>query len=209
MKILIADDHAILRKGVKLLLQEAFPFAEITEVSDSVDLLKKLMKEEYALVVSDISMPPGDNGLDTVAKIKEISPRTPVILLSMHSIEDYAVRAIKAGASAYLWKNGNAAEIVTAAKQVTSGKKYISPEVADAMADAFDRGHSRSLDKLSNRELEVFRMLAAGKATSAIAAQLNLSVHTINSFRMRIFEKMGFRNVMELIRYAVDNKLVE
>lgn len=209
MKILIADDHTILRKGIKMLLVEAFPFAEITEVSDSVGLLKSLIKNSYDVIVSDISMPPGDSGIDIISRIKEATPNTPVIILSMHTVEEYAVRAIRAGASAYLSKNGNSDELVTAVKKVLGGKRYLSPEVAEAMAEAFDTGHAeRSLAILSNRELEVFKLLAAGKSSAFIAEQMALSVNTINSFRGRIFEKMGFHNHLELIRYAVENKLV-
>jgi DNA-binding NarL/FixJ family response regulator len=209
MKILIADDHTIFRKGVKMLLQEIYPFAEITEVSDAVDMLKAMMKDSFELVISDISMPPGDSGLDTLVKIKQQYPKTPVVILSMFPVEEYAVRAIKAGASAYLSKNSAGTELIVAVKKVLSGKRYLSPEVADAMAEAFESKETeRSLSSLSNRELEVFRLLAEGKTSTYIAQQLQLSVNTINSFRGRIFEKMGFSTHLELIRYAVENKLV-
>jgi DNA-binding NarL/FixJ family response regulator len=209
MKILLADDHTIVRKGVAMLISENFSFAEIKEVSDSIDLMKMLIKNKWDIIISDISMPPGDSGLDTIKKIKEYAPGTPVIILTMHSAKEYAVRAIKAGASGYLQKGDATTELIKAINQVLSGKKYLSPEVADIMADSFATDPaSRSIDNLSNRELEVFKLLASGKSVSDIAKEIFLSSNTISTFRAKLFEKMGFQNNMELIRYAVDHKLI-
>ena len=209
MKILIADDHTIVREGIKMLLTEAYPFAEITDVSDSVDLMKRVMKGKWDVVICDISMPPGDSGLDAIKKIKEYAPGTPVIILSMHAADQYAVRAIKAGASGYLTKGAATLELVKAVNQVLSGRKYLSPEVADALADAFEHSQNKqTVENLSDREFEVFKLLASGKSISDIAKQLILSTNTISTFRARVFEKMGFHNNMELIKFAVDNKLI-
>ncbi len=209
MKVLIADDHTIVREGIKMLLTEAYPFAQITDVSDSVDLIKLVLKQKWDVIICDISMPPGDSGLEAIKQIKEHSPGTPVIILSMHAPDQYAVRAIKAGASGYLTKGAATLELVKAVNQVLSGKKYLSPDVADALADAFEHGtNSRSVENLSDREFEVFKLLASGKSISDIAKQLILSTNTISTFRSRIFEKMGFQNNMELIKYAVDSKLI-
>lgn len=209
MKILIADDHTIVREGIKMLLTEAYPFAEVSGVANSADIMKLVVKKKWDVIICDISMPPGDSGLEAIKQIKEHAPSTPVIILSMHAADQYAVRAIKAGASGYLTKSTATLELVKAVNQVLSGRKYLSPDVADALADAIEHGNSsRSVENLSERELEVFNLLASGKSTSDIAKQLILSTNTISTFRARIFEKMGFHNNMELLKYAVDHKLL-
>ncbi len=209
MRILIADDHTIVREGVKLLLTEAFPFAEVIDVSDAVDLMKLVYKEKWDVIICDISMPPGDSGLEAVKQIKEHSPKTPVIILSMHAPDQYAVRAIKAGAMGYLTKGVATLELVKAVNQVLSGKKYLSADVADVLADAFEHlNNTQSVESLSDREFEVFKMIASGKSISEIAKQLVLSTNTVSTFRARVFDKMGFQNNLELIRYAVNNNLV-
>lgn len=209
MRILIADDHTIVREGIKMLLTEAYPLAEIVDVSDAVDLMRLVYKEKWDVIICDISMPPGDSGLEAVKKIKEHSPKTPVIILSMHSPDQYAVRSIKAGAMGYLTKGAATLELVKAVNQVMSGRKYLSPDVADALADAFEHIDSaKSVESLSDREFEVFKLLASGHSISDIAKELILSSNTVSTFRARIFEKMGFHNNLELIRYAVDNKLI-
>ncbi len=192
-----------------MLLKEAYPFVEITVVSDSVDLIKQVTAQKWDVIITDISMPPGESGLEAVKKIKELSPRTPVIILSMHAADQYAVRAIKAGASGYLTKNGATLELIKAVNYVLSGKKYVSPEVAHLLADAFeDNNTSQSLETLSDREFEVFKLLAAAKSISEIAKQLIVSTNTISTFKARIFAKMHFLNNLELIKYAVDNNIV-
>ena len=154
-------------------------------------------------------MPPGDSGLEAIKKIKEHSPATPVIVFSMHAPNHYAVKAIKAGASGYLTKSAAALELVTAVNQVVSGKKYISEEVAILLADAFGQNPMNvCIKNLSDRELEVFKLLAIGKSVSDIAKELLLSANTINTFRVRLLEKMHFQNNLQLIKYAVDNGLV-
>jgi two-component system invasion response regulator UvrY len=209
MKILVADDHTIVREGIKLLLIEAYPQAEIVDVSDSVDLLKLVYKNKWDVVICDISMPPGDSGLEAIKQIKEYAPKLPVIILSMHGADQYAVRAIKAGAMGYLTKSAATLELVKAVNQVLSGKKYLSADVAGILADAFENMNStNSVESLSDREFEVFKLLASGKSISEIAKQLILSTNTVSTFRARIFEKMKFNNNLELIRYAVDNKLI-
>ncbi len=207
MKILIADDHTIVREGVKMLLSEAYPSAEITDVSDSASVIKKASEEKWDVIICDISMPPGDSGLEAIKQIKEHTPQTPVIILSMHTPDQYALRAIKAGAMGYITKAAATLELVTAVNRVISGKKYLSADVAYILADAVEHGDSNSsIDQLSNRELEVFKLLASGKSVTDIAKELSLSANTVSTFRLRIFEKMHFHNNLELIKYAVDNK---
>ncbi|NCI46600.1 response regulator [Sediminibacterium soli] len=209
MRILIADDHTIVREGIKMLLIEAYPFSEIVDVSNSQDLLRLATSEKWDVIISDISMPPGDSGLEVVKKIKMHSPTTPVLMLSMHSPEQYAVRAMQSGASGYLTKGAATFELVNAVNQVLSGKKYLTPEVVNVLADAFETNNgTKSRQHLSEREFEVFKMLAGGKTISEIAKELSLSANTISTFRSRIFEKMSFHNNLELIKYAIDHKIV-
>jgi two-component system invasion response regulator UvrY len=209
MRILIADDHTIVREGIKMLLIEAYPFSEIVDVSDSGDLVTRALSETWNVIISDISMPPGDSGLEAVKKIKAQTPAVPVIMLSMHAPEQYAVRAMQSGASGYLTKGAATLELVNAVNTVLSGKKYLTPEVVNVLADAFENNNNtRNIGNLSERENEVFRLLAAGKTISEIARHLTLSTNTISTFRSRIFEKMDFHNNLELIKYAIDSKLV-
>lgn len=192
-----------------MLLTEAYPFAEIVDVSDALGLLEKSFSENWDVIISDISMPPGDSGLEALQKIKSQKQHLPVIILSMQAPEQYAVRAMKAGASAYLTKGAATLELVNAVNMVLSGKKYVSPEVAYILADAFENNtHRKSIDHLSERELEVFKLLSSGKSISEISKEMQLSGNTISTFRSRIFEKMGFHNNLELIKFAVDQGFV-
>jgi two-component system invasion response regulator UvrY len=210
MKILIADDHTIVRDGIIRVLEEAFPFGEIIGVSDTASLLQCVLDQKWDVIISDITMPPGDSGLDALKQIKEMSPATPVIIMSMHSAEQYAVRAFKSGAKGFLTKDAASLELVKAINTVLSGKKYVSEEVSMILADSFViNPNERSVENLSNRELEVFKLLANGKSVTDIAKSLHLSSNTVSTFRMRIFEKMNFKNNLELIRYAVDSKLLD
>lgn len=209
MKILIADDHMIVRQGLKMLMTEAYPHAEVADVADSVDLMKLVAKKKWDVIICDISMPPGDSGLEAIKKIRERSPNTPVIILSMHAPDQYAVRAIKAGASGYLTKGAATLELVKAVNTVLSGKKYLSSDVAYILADAFENsGTHGSVENLSDREFEVFKLIASGKSISDIARELILSTNTISTFRSRVLEKMSFQNNLELIKYALDHKLI-
>ncbi len=209
MRILIADDHTIVRDGVIRVLKDSFPIAEILGVSDTVDLIKQVQASKWDVVISDITMPPGDSGLEAVRQIKDISPSTPVIIMSMHTAEQYAVRAFKAGARGYLTKDAASLELVKAVNHVLSGRKYLSEDVSAILADSFSHSNElHSIENLSNRELEVFKLLASGKTVSDIAKELFVSVNTVSTFRSRILDKMNFQNNLELIKYAVDNKLI-
>lgn len=210
MRILLADDHTILREGLKNLLSEACPFAEIVDVADAVDLLKEVYKSKWDVIICDISMPPGDSGLEAVKKIKSYSSQTPVIILSQFAPDQYAVRAFKAGARGYLTKGAATLELVKAVNHVMSGKTYLSPDVATVLADAIGNTNKpQTIESLSDREFEVFKLLAAGKTILETSKQLRLSNITVSTFRSRIFEKMGFQNNHELIRFALDNKLID
>lgn len=208
MKIIIADDHTIVRQGITRLLKESFPFADIAEAADTTALLQLVRSQPWDVVICDISMPPGDSGLEAVKEIRSASHNTPVIVMSMHAPQHYAVRAIRAGASGYLSKDTASRELVKAINHVLSGKKYVTPDVAAILADSVeDHYEARSIKNLSDRELEVLKLLGRGKTVTDIARELDLSTNTVSSFRSRILEKMNFLNNMELIKYAVDNKL--
>lgn len=208
MKILIADDHSVVRKGLRLILAEAYPNAVIQEVGDAVDLLKKASKETWTVIISDISMP-GRSGVETIKELKELVPKTPVLILSVHAAEEYAVRTIKAGASGYLTKDSAPDELVKAVETIVGGRRYITADIAELLADSYNENLDKDIHQhLSDRELEVFKLLSAGKSISDMANTLSLSVNTISTYRARILEKMHMHNNTELIKYAIEHKLV-
>ncbi len=208
MKILIADDHSVVRKGLRLILAEAYPNAVIQEVGDAVDLLKKASKETWTVIISDISMP-GRSGVETIKELKELVPKTPVLILSVHAAEEYAVRTIKAGASGYLTKDSAPDELVKAVETVVGGRRYITADIAELLADSYNENLDKDIHQhLSDREFEVFKLLSAGNSISDMANTLSLSVNTISTYRARILEKMHMHNNTELIKYAIEHKLV-
>jgi len=208
LSILIADDHAIVRRGLKDILLDAFPSAVITEVSDAESLIQKVVKEKYDIVITDLSMP-GRSGLDALQQIKAYDAKLPVLVLSVYPEEQYAVRVLKAGAAGYLNKDMAPEELVTAVNKVLSGKKYITPAVAEKLASAIDF-HSEKLphEQLSDREFEVFKMLAVGKSVSEIGEVLYLGVTTVSTYRSRILAKMNVKTNAELTQYAMEYKLI-
>ena len=207
MKILIADDHTILRKGLKMILASAYPHALIEEVADGAALLSELEKEEWTVIVTDISMP-GISGAVIVKQVKDRFPKTPVLVLSSHAAEQYAVRMIKAGASGYLTKESATEELVKAVEHVIAGKKYITSDVAELLAESAKDDFETSVHQnLSDREFEVFKLIAQGKSVSAVGELLSLSVNTISTYRSRILVKMHLYNNADLIRYAIENQL--
>ena len=191
MQILIADDHSVVRKGLRLILAEAYPHAQIDEVPDAIDLLKKVAKQAYTVIISDITMP-GRSGVEIIREVKE-----------------YAVRAIKAGASGYLTKDSAPDELVKAVEYILRGKRYITPDIAELLADSYgDNFEKAPHEILSDREFEVMKLIAAGKSISDMANMLSLSVNTISTYRARILEKMHMHSNTELIKYAIEQKLV-
>jgi len=208
LRILIADDHAIVRRGLKDILLEQFPFAEIAEVGDGDELLKKVMKEQWSVVITDLSMP-GRSGLEALQQVKIHYPKLPVLVLSIYPEEQYAIRVLKAGAAGYLNKDMAPDELVNAIQHVLAGRKYITPAVAEKLASSFDYNSDKpSHEHLSDREFEVLKMLAAGKSVSEIGGMLNLSVTTISTYRSRILAKMSLKTNADLTQYAIENKLI-
>jgi len=208
MKVIIADDHSIVRKGLKQILLEEYPFAEVAEASNAEELINLTMSDGWDVVITDLSMP-GRSGLDALRQIREAYPKLPVLVLSMHPEDQYAIRVLKAGASGYLNKDTAQDELVQAMRKVLVGKKYISAKVAEQMADAIEGNNDSALHELlSDREFDVLKMLASGKSVSEIAISLSLSSTTVSTYRARIMEKMKMKSNADLTRYALENKLI-
>jgi DNA-binding NarL/FixJ family response regulator len=208
LRILVADDHTVVRRGLRQILLEGFPGAAIEEVADAEDLVKQVMKLPWDVVISDLSMP-GRSGLDALQQIKQLQPGLPVLILSIHPEDQYALRVLKAGASGYLSKDMAPDELVNAVQKVMLGKKYISAAVAEKLASALDQDNSKAPhESLSDREFSVLKMLAAGKSVSEIADSLFLSVTTVSTYRARILAKMNLKNNADLTLYAVEHKLL-
>ncbi|MCS6243018.1 MAG: response regulator transcription factor [Opitutus sp.] len=209
MRILIADDHAVVRQGLKQILAAEFKQAVFGEASTGQQALELAWRENWDVLVLDITMP-GQNGLDVLKAIKKSRPRLPVLMLSMHPEDQFAVRMLKIGAAGYMTKESAPAELVGAVKKVISGGRYVSPALAEKMAaylaiDVQTAPHER----LSDREFVVLRLIASGKTVSAIAQELSLSVKTVSTYRTRILEKTGMQNSAELTHYAIQNQLVK
>jgi two-component system invasion response regulator UvrY len=208
IKILIADDHAVVRKGLKQILLEEYPSAKIGEVADAESLLSEVITDTWNLVICDMSMP-GRSGLDALTQIKQVAPQLPVLIMSMHPEDQYALRVLKAGASGYLGKDNIHDNIIRAVQTVQLGKKFITPTVAEKLANALGSDAAAHLhEALSDREFDVFKLLASGKAVSDIASQLSLSATTVSTYRSRIMEKMNMRSNAELTRYALEKQLI-
>lgn len=208
IRILVADDHTVVRRGLRQILLEGFPGALVEEVGDAEDLIKNVVKSEWDVIISDLSMP-GRSGLDALQQIKQLHPNLPVLILSIHPEEQYALRVLKAGASGYLSKDMAPDELVNAVKKVMLGKKYITASVAEKLAATLDQDHNKPLHEfLSDREFNVLKMLAAGRSVSEIAESLFLSVTTVSTYRSRIMAKMNLKNNAELTLYSMEHKLL-
>jgi two-component system, NarL family, invasion response regulator UvrY len=204
MNILSADDHAIVRKGLVELILEEYPTATVLEVGNSNEVLDQVSKQEWAIILMDISMP-GRNGLETLKLMRTNGIKTPILMLSAHPEDQYALRVLKAGASGFLNKESATDELLAAVSKVLSGKKYISANVADKLAETnIDHGNKAAHEHLSDRELQVLQQLASGKTVSEVAEHLSLSVSTISTYRARLLEKLALNNNAELTRYAID-----
>lgn len=211
MRILLADDHAIVRSGLHRILADAFPSATIEETGSFHEIREMIRESDWSLVVLDISLE-DRNGLDLIPEIKELRPNTPIIVLSMYGEMPFVVRALRAGVLAYLTKDRAPEELLQAIQSVLQGKRYLSEETARQLADhVATRGSQSEVphDQLSAREYEVFLLLAAAHSVSEIAAQLGLSAKTISTYRVRILEKMGLDSNLQLIRYAVQHGLTQ
>ena len=208
IKVLIADDHAVVRQGLKQILAETSDMVAGGEATNTQEVIDKVRRENWDVLVLDITMP-GRGGLDIIKELKHEKPRLPILILSMHSEDQFAVRALKAGASGYMSKESAPELLVKAIRKVYSGGKYISASLAEKLA--FDLGTDSERpphEKLSDREFQVMCMIASGKTVKEIADRLSLSVKTISTYRARILEKMKMKTNAELTHYAIRNQLV-
>ena len=209
LKVLVVDDFPLFRRGVRDLVIEGFPGAKIGEAGNVHEMLQMLRQTSWDVAVMDISMP-GVNGLEGLKHVKREFSDLPVLILSMHPEEQYAIRMFKAGADGYLTKSGAPEELVKAIKKVHGGGKYVSPSLGEALAFTVKPGAEKQPHELlSDREYQVLCLIGSGKTASEIAATTNLSVTTISTYRARILEKMCMKTNAELARYAIQQGLVE
>lgn len=208
MKILLADDHLIVRDGLKHILNQNFPDSELIEAGNHGEIIDSVLKNNPDLVILDISLP-GRSGLETLQYLKELKPKLPVLILSMHPEDQFAARVIKAGASGYINKENSSTELIEAVRRIMKGDKFITGKVAEALADFINHPSSGSdYQRLSDRELQVLRMIGSGMTVSDIARDLSLSVKTISTYRTHILAKLGLKNTSGIIAYAIKNNLV-
>jgi len=207
--VLIADDHALIREGLKKILNSEQDIRVVGEASNVVELFTALKRLAVNIILLDITMP-GESGLDALKELRQKYPHLPVLILSFHPEHRFAVRALKAGAAGYLTKESAAEEVVQAVRKIASGGKYVSASLAEQLATELDGDGGKPLhETLSDREFQVLRLIAAGKKSSDIAEELAVSVNTVNTYRMRILEKMKMQSNVELSRYAVEHGLIE
>ena len=209
IRVLIADDHAIVRQGLRQILSDTPDLTVAGEAENGVQAVQMVRSGDWDVVLMDVSMP-DRNGIDALKLIKKEHPRLPVLILSMYPEEQYAIRALKAGAAGYLTKQSAPELLVTAIRQVASGKKYVSPSLAEELANAIGDDCERPPhEKLSDREYQTLCMIASGKTPAEIAEALNLSVKTVSVYRARLLEKMNLRNNAELTHYGLKHGLAE
>jgi DNA-binding NarL/FixJ family response regulator len=208
IRILIVDDHAILRRGLSALLADAFHDAAFGEASNADQALEQLGKDAWDVALLDITLP-GKSGLDLLKELKAARPRLPVLVLSVHPEDQFAVRSLKAGAEGYMTKESAPEELVQAIRKILAGGRYVSPALAEKLALSIRKDFTRTPhETLSDREYEVMCRIASGKTVTEIARELSLSVKTISTYRARILEKLGVKNSAEITRYAIRNGLV-
>jgi len=202
------DDHAVVRRGLKAILAEEFSSAELGEAENAQEALQRIREQEWDLILLDIAMP-GRSGLEVLKQLNSSHPALPVLVLSMYPEEQYAVRVLRSGAAGYLTKEGAPEELVQAARKVLSGGRYVGATLAEKLALRLSGGgEDQPHASLSDREFQVMCMIASGKTVSQIADELSLSVKTISTFRARILEKMSMATNTELVRYALENRLI-
>jgi DNA-binding NarL/FixJ family response regulator len=208
IKILIADDHAIVRKGLKQILSETSDLVVTGEAGDGHEAINKVYENDYDVVLLDISMP-GRGGLEVLTEIKKKKPDLPVLILSMHHEEQYAVRALRTGAAGYLTKESAPEELIKAIRKVSRGRKYVTASLAERLVSAIKIDVEKPPhEPLSNREFQVLCMIGSGKTVKQISEELSLSVKTISTYRCRILNKMNMKNNAELTYYAIQNRLM-
>lgn len=208
-RVLIVDDHPVVRDGIKRILEEKKGETTVGEAGAAQEAIELVRQENWDAVVLDISLG-GRSGLDLIKELKQLRPKLPVLILSMHSEEQYARRAFRAGAAGYITKDNSRAELVAAVNKVIEGGRYVSPALAERLVFDIERGSDRPPhEMLSDREFEVMQLIASGKTVGEIAEQLSLSDKTISTYRARVLEKMDMKTNAEITHYAIKNKLVD
>ena len=210
IKVLIADDHSVVRSGIKQILSDESDMQVAGEACNSQEVIEKVSKEQFDVLVLDITMP-GKSGLEVLTDVKKIRSDIPILILSMHPEEQFAVRALRSGASGYLTKESAPEELVVAIRKIYGGGKYVSNSLAEVLAfDLEERGKGRVIphENLSDREFQVLCLIASGKSVKEMSKELYLSVKTISTYRTRILEKMKMKSNSELTYYAIQNKLI-
>ena len=209
LSMLIVDDHAIIRQGLRQILADAFPGATFGEAGNANEALEKIAAQRWDVALLDITMP-GKSGLDILKQVVNAHPNTAVLVLSMHPEDQYAVRVLKIGAAGYITKDTVSEEVVTAVKKVLAGGKYVSAALAETLAAGLNAPAEGPLhEALSDREYQVLRLIAVGKSVKEIGFELSLSVKTISTYRTRIMDKMNLKTNADIIRYAMHQKLVD
>ncbi len=209
IKIFIADDHTLIREGIKNLIDNEPDLKLVGETSNPYEIIDKCQKTDTDLIILDLSMP-GKSGLDVLKDIKTVSPGIKVLIMTMMPEEQFAKRTLKAGASGYITKDSSPEEILEAIRRVAAGRKYVSETLAEKLAESLDDNSEKlPTDMLSDRELQIFKMMASGKKQTDIADELSLSASTVNTYRKRIFDKFNFKSNAELIHFAIQNKMTD
>lgn len=209
IRLLIVDDHAVVREGLKQIFSDTSDIVVADEASSAEEAINKIIENNYDVILTDISMP-GRGGLELLQEIKEINPELRVLILSMHPEQQYALRALKAGASGYLTKNTPPEELIKAIRKIAQGRRYITETVSEQMADDLSKDTSKPLhETLSDREYQTMRLIASGKTVSEIAKELSLSVKTVSTYRSRILVKMNMKNNAAITYYAIKQGLVD
>ena len=209
INIIIVDDHLILREGIKRIIDDTLDIKIVAEASSGPEAMNLILTNKYDLVLLDISMP-GQNGLQTLKLIKKYNNKIPVLMLSMHSEEQYAMRSIKAGASGYITKDTASSQLVKAIRKINKGRKFISKEVAELLTtDLYHNNEKNPHEYLSDREFEILKLIANGKTTKTISIELSISPKTVSTFRSRILKKLNMKNNSDIIRYVLDYKIMD
>ena len=208
MRVLIADDHEVVRKGVKQILADGFGEIKFADATNSTEMLDQAWRQKWDLVLLDISMP-GRSGLEALVELKKQRPKLPVLVLSMFSEREYAVRALKAGASGYLTKQSLGKDLLDAVKKALAGGRYVTPALAELLAADLEKTAEVPHEALSDREYEVMKLIAAGRSVKEIAHGLHLGEKTVFTYRARLLEKLGLKSDVEIARYALRHRLVE
>jgi len=208
IRILIVDDHPLVRRGVRQALEESPDFKVTAEAEDGVTALRQLETQAFDAVILDLTMP-GMSGLETLEEIRARHPNLPVLILSMHAEEQYALRAFKLGASGFLSKDATPDIMVGALQKIIGGGKFVTPTLAEKLVFSLKSGKTQKHENLSNREYQIMKMIASGRTPKEISSDLSISVKTISTYRTRVLKKLHFRTTAELVKYCVENQLLD